>query len=56
MLLGYWRVHGWFVGSTLNGQTTSGMSMWALGAILVLGGIALGAAGSGLTMRRFLRV
>jgi cell division transport system permease protein len=56
MLLGYWRVHGWFVGSTLNGQTTSGMSMWALGAILVVGGIALGAAGSGLTMRRFLRV
>jgi cell division transport system permease protein len=56
MLIGYWRVHGWFVGSTLNGQTTSGISMWALGAILVVGGIALGAAGSGLTMRRFLRV
>ena len=56
MLIGYWRVHGWFVGSQLNGDTTQGISMWALGLILVVGGVALGAAGSGLTMRRFLRV
>ena len=56
MLVGWWRVHGWFVGSPLNGQSTSGMSFWLLAAMLIAGGIGLGAAGSGLTMRRFLRV
>lgn len=48
-------VRGW-LGSATDGADASAMSMPLLALILLVLGLALGAAGAALTMRRFLRV
>jgi cell division transport system permease protein len=48
---------GQFEDQTLSGgSAASAMAFWQVALLLVLAGIGLGAAGSGLTMRKFLRV
>jgi cell division transport system permease protein len=58
MLVSYEALKGYFKGETLNHATNnvSALPFWQLALILVAAGLALGAAGSGLTMRKFLRI
>jgi cell division transport system permease protein len=46
----------WIQGSDLSSTQVQAISFWLLGALLLLAGTGLGAAGSGLTLRRYLRV
>jgi hypothetical protein len=39
-----------------QGGGASALAFWQLAVLLMLAGLGLGAAGSGLTMRKFLRV
>ena len=42
--------------SSGQGGTVSALAFWQVAILLMVAGLGLGAAGSGLTMRRFLRV
>jgi cell division transport system permease protein len=46
----------WIQGSDLSSTQVQAISFWLLGALLLIAGTGLGAAGSGLTLRRYLRV
>jgi cell division transport system permease protein len=46
----------WIQGSDLSSSQVQAISFWLLGALLLVAGTGLGAAGSGLTLRRYLRV
>ena len=46
----------WIQGSDLSSSQVQAISFWLLGALLLIAGTGLGAAGSGLTLRRYLRV
>jgi cell division transport system permease protein len=46
----------WIQGSDLSSSQVQAISFWLLGALLLLAGTGLGAVGSGLTLRRYLRV
>ncbi len=56
--ISYAAIRGYFQTETLSGQggTVSAMAFWQLTVLLLVAGLALGAAGSGLTMRKFLRI
>jgi cell division transport system permease protein len=56
--ISYAAMRGYFETETLSGQggTVSAMAFWQLTILLLVAGLALGAAGSGLTMRKFLRI
>src|SRR5207244_112732 len=57
LLISDQALSGWLHG---DGGATSGsasaLAFWQIAGLLVIAGIGLGAAGSGLTMRKFLRV
>ena len=46
----------WIQGSDLSSSQVQAISFWLLGALLIVAGTGLGAVGSGLTLRRYLRV
>jgi cell division transport system permease protein len=46
----------WIQGSELSSSQVQAISFWLLGALLLVAGTGLGAVGSGLTLRRYLRV
>jgi cell division transport system permease protein len=46
----------WIQGSDLSSNQVQAISFWLLGALLLVAGTSLGAVGSGLTLRRYLRV
>jgi cell division transport system permease protein len=46
----------WIQGSDLSSSQVQAISFWLLGALLLVAGTGLGAAGSGLTLRRYLRI
>jgi cell division transport system permease protein len=46
----------WIQGSDLSSGQVQAISFWLLGALLLVAGTGLGAVGSGLTLRRYLRV
>jgi cell division transport system permease protein len=46
----------WIQGSDLSSSQVQAISFWLLGALLLVAGTGLGAVGSGLTLRRYLRV
>ena len=58
LFISYEALRGYFETNTLSGQggSASALAFWQLAILLVLAGLGLGAAGSGLTMRKFLRV
>jgi cell division transport system permease protein len=58
LFISYEALRGYFETETLSGQGggASALAFWQLAVLLVLAGLGLGAAGSGLTMRKFLRV
>jgi cell division transport system permease protein len=58
LFISYEALRGYFETNTLSGQggTASALAFWQLAILLVIAGLGLGAAGSGLTMRKFLRV
>jgi cell division transport system permease protein len=46
----------WIQGSDLSSAQVQAISFWLLGALLLVAGTGLGAVGSGLTLRRYLRI
>lgn len=58
MFISYEALRGYFETETLSGQggTVGALAFWQIAILLMLAGLGLGAAGSGLTMRKFLRV
>jgi cell division transport system permease protein len=57
LYISYEAIKGWLVHNTFSTASgASGISFQLLAVLLVVAGVALGAAGSGLTMRKFLRV
>jgi cell division transport system permease protein len=58
LFISYEALRGYFETNTLSGQggSASALAFWQLAILLVIAGLGLGAAGSGLTMRKFLRV
>jgi cell division transport system permease protein len=49
-------LRSWIQGSDLSSSQVQAISFWLLGALLLIAGTGLGAVGSGLTLRRYLRV
>jgi cell division transport system permease protein len=49
-------LRSWIQGSDLSSSQVQAISFWLLGALLLVAGTGLGAVGSGLTLRRYLRV
>jgi cell division transport system permease protein len=49
-------LRSWIQGSDLSSSQVQAISFWLLGALLIVAGTGLGAVGSGLTLRRYLRV
>jgi cell division transport system permease protein len=49
-------LRGWIQGSDLSSSQVQAISFWLLGALLIVAGTGLGAVGSGLTLRRYLRI
>jgi cell division transport system permease protein len=58
MFISYEALRGYFETQTLSGQggAVGALAFWQVAILLMVAGLALGAAGSGLTMRKFLRV
>ncbi len=57
LFLSYEALSGWLSGDGVStSNSASALAFWQISALLIVAGIALGAAGSGLTMRKFLRV
>ena len=56
MFVSYEALKGYFQNNTLSGGNASALAFWQIAVILLVAGVALGAAGSGLTMRKFLRI
>jgi cell division transport system permease protein len=49
-------LRSWIQGSDLSSSQVQAISFWLLGALLIVAGTGLGAVGSGLTLRRYLRI
>ena len=58
MFISYEALRGYFETETLSGQggSVGALAFWQVAILLMIAGLGLGAAGSGLTMRKFLRV
>jgi cell division transport system permease protein len=58
MFISYEALRGYFETETLSGQggAVGALAFWQVAILLMIAGLGLGAAGSGLTMRKFLRV
>ncbi len=58
MFISYEALRGYFETETLSGQggAVGALAFWQVAVLLMIAGLGLGAAGSGLTMRKFLRV
>ena len=56
MFVSYEALKGYFQNNTLSGGNASALAFWQIAVILLVAGVALGAAGSGVTMRKFLRI